>query len=362
MGRRWLIVVITAVALVGVPLLVRARPAGRSDLDAARLAALIQASGAVAWSGSVETVGDLDVPDSDSFANLADLLGQHNELRVWWRSAEEWRIDRLRSTGETDLYHFAGVTISWVFESETATIAPTSTIRLPDASDLLPPTLARSVLNGARPDELSRLPNRRVAGIDAPGLRLTPAGEPTTISHVDVWADATTGLPLSVELSATGADRPVLASTLTSVDQTAPPERTTRFDPPQGIREQFDESVDVAAEANALAAVDLPETLAGLPSRAGADAAAVGVYGRGPTILFALPLRRQVSRPLRQRLRADAGAAQTPVGTVTPVGPIGVLLTPGRRDPNHQGGAILLAGTVTPDVLEQAAAQLLGGS
>lgn len=362
MGRRWLIVVITAAALVAVPLLDQARPAGRSDVDAVSLGSLIQASGGLAWSGRVESVGGLDVPDSDSFANLADLLGQRNDLRVWWRGPDEWRIDRIRSTGETDLYRSAGETASWVFESETATIAPNSTIRLPDASDLLPTTLARSVLDGARPDELSRLPSRRVAGIDAPGLRLTPAGEPTTVNHVDVWADPTTGLPLAVELYASGAVRPALATTLVSVDQTPPNDSITRFDPPAGIQVQFDQSIDVAAAANALAAFDLPETLAGLPPRAGTDPGAVGVYGRGPTTLFALPLRGQVSRPLRQRLRASGGARETTVGTVSPAGLIGVLVTPGRRDPNRRGGGFLLAGTVPPQVLEQAAAQLLGGA
>ncbi len=362
MGRRWLIVVITAAALVAVPLLINARPAGRSDVNAVELAALVQASAGIAWSGSVESVGGLDVPDSDSFANLADLLGQRNDLRVWWRSADEWRVDRIRSTGETDLYRSAGVTVSWVFESETATIAPVSTIRLPDVSDLLPSTLARSVLDGARPDELSRLPSRRVAGIDAPGLRLTPTGEPTSVGRVDVWADPVTGLPLTVELYAKSSGSPALTTTLTRVDETPPPRRATQFDPPEGIRTDFDQSVDVAAAANALAAFDLPDTLAGLPSRTGTKVGAVGVYGRGPTTLFALPLRSQVSRPLRQRLRASGGARNTPVGIVTPVGLIGVLVTPGRLDPSHRGGGFLLAGTVPPEVLEQAADQLLGGS
>ena len=70
---------------------------------------------------------------------------------------------RSRRRGERTFYRFADATVSWVFESATATITPTSTIRLPDASDVVPPTLARSVLDGARPDELSRLPNRRVS-------------------------------------------------------------------------------------------------------------------------------------------------------------------------------------------------------
>ena len=44
------------------------------------------------------------MPDSDSFVGLAQLLGEDNDLRVWWRAADDWRIDRIRSTGETDLF------------------------------------------------------------------------------------------------------------------------------------------------------------------------------------------------------------------------------------------------------------------
>ena len=37
----------------------------------------------------VESSGNLDVPVSESFANLADLLGETNRLRVWWRNEED---------------------------------------------------------------------------------------------------------------------------------------------------------------------------------------------------------------------------------------------------------------------------------
>jgi hypothetical protein len=39
------------------------------------------------------------VPDSAAFANLATLLGEDNQLGVWWRSTDDWRVDRIRSTG-----------------------------------------------------------------------------------------------------------------------------------------------------------------------------------------------------------------------------------------------------------------------
>ena len=179
-----------------------ARPAPPSDIAATDLAQRVQQSADAAWSGFVETSGTLQAPDNESFATLVQLLGENTRLRVWWRNPDDWRVDRIRSTGETDLFRQQGYTIRWVFESETATYSPVSEIRLPDASDLLPPTLARAVMRDAHDDELSRLPSRRVAGIDAPGLRLPPNESSTTVAHVDIWAEPEGGLPLRVELTA----------------------------------------------------------------------------------------------------------------------------------------------------------------
>ncbi len=346
---------ITAAALVVASLVIKGRPAAPSDISATELAKRIQASGPVAWAGFVETAGTLDVPDSDSFANLAQLLGESNDLRVWWRSARDWRVDRIRSTGEADLFRQGDMSIRWVFESATATISPVSEIRLPDASDLLPPTLGRSMLQGVRDEELTRLPERRVAGIDAAGVRLAPHQTATTVGRVDVWADPDSGLPLRVELYGMEDRRPVLTTTLQELQLGTPAEELTKFSIPAGVRVNYDQSVDVAAAANAFAPADLPNSLAGLSSRTGEDPAAVGVYGRGPTTLIALPLRREVARPLRQRLRESGTGKETEVGTVSSVGPVGLLLTRYRPD----GVRFLLAGTVTSETLQLAAADLL---
>jgi hypothetical protein len=352
--RRWLIVLVTAAVLVLTPVAVAARPARGSNISAVDLAQRIQVSRAVSWSGFVESSGALKVPDSDSFANLSQLLGENNELRVWWRSPEQWRVDRIRSTGETDLFRNGQTSVRWVFESEQATIAPVSMIRLPDASDLLPPTLGRQLLQGVRPDELTRLPARRVAGIDAPGLRLTPHDDASTVDHVDLWVDLATGLPLRIELYGIGDRRPVLSTELVALDRATPDLSITTFVRAQGVDVEYENSVDVAAAANALARSDLPATLGGLPARRGVDPGAVGDYGRGPTTLFALPLRGQVAGPLRQRLRDSSAVQETVAGTFLPVGPIGLLVTPRRL-----GGSFLLAGTVTPQTLQRAASELL---
>jgi hypothetical protein len=356
MTVRWLVVLLTAAALVVSPLAFRARPASEQQVSVDQLVQRIQESRDVAWSGFVQTSGSLQVPDSDSFANLAQLLGEQNDLRVWWRSADDWRVDRIRSTGETDLFRRSETMTRWVFESETATVTPVSTIRLPDASDLLPPTLGRSFLQGVRRDELSPLPARRVAGLDAAGLRLVPRDPTTTVRQVDLWADPETGLVLQVELYGVGQERADVTASLLTVDLSAPDPATTQFDPPASTTINFEESVDVAAEANAFAPFDLPVSLAGLPARSGEDPGAVGIYGRGPTALIAIPLRGRVAWPLRQRLRETGTARETATGTLAPVSTVGLLITS-----NEDGRSFLLAGTVTSPTLERAAGELLGG-
>lgn len=355
MGLRWLVVLLVAAALVGAPFALAARPVPDTPRDPAALAGLVRTSASWGWSGTVRTSGALQVPDSDSFATLGQLLGEDNTLRVWWRGPQEWRVDRLRSTGETDLFRSRGLQVRWVFESDTATVSPLSRVRLPDAADLLPATLARSLLRGVRDDELGRLPAARVAGVAAPGLRITPDDPAASVDHVDVWVEPGSGLPLRVELYGAGDVRPVLRTEVTGLDLRPPDSSTTVFRPAASTTLTYEDAVDAAAAANALAPYDLPATLAGLPARDGEDPAAVGIYGRGPTALIALPLRGQVARPLRDRLEASASARSTPVGTVAPVGPVSLLVTPGRSG----RGAFLVAGTVTPETLERAAAELV---
>ncbi len=147
----------------------------------------------------------------------------------------------------------------------------------------------------------------------------------------------------------------MLTTTVTRLDLEPPEPSTTVFRPAGSTTLTYEEAVDAAASANAFAPYDLPAMLAGLPARDGADPGAVGIYGRGPTTLLALPLRGQVARPLRDRLEASSSARPTSLGSIVPVGPVSLLVTPGRRG----RGAFLLAGTVTPQTLERAATELL---
>ena len=348
-------VALAAVLLLGIPVAVRHRSAGPVTQPLpAELVARVQASAGVGWSGRAQSRGSLQLPDLDSFATLGQLLGQQVELRAWWRGARSWRVDRIRSTGETDTFRDGGGQVRWVFESERATFSPVSTIRLPDAVDVLPATLGRDLFQGARADEVSVIGPVRVAGVEAAGLRLTPAGTASTVDHVDLWADPATGLPLRVDLYGRGSATPALTTAFTGITLRTPDPGAVRFRAPEGVSLAYEESTDVAAAANALEQLDLPATVAGLGTRDGRDPGAVGVYGRGPTSMIVFPLRGSVARPLRDQLDRNAGTTSTASGTLAPIGPVTVLLTriPGR------GGGFLLAGTVTPETLSAAAAEL----
>lgn len=352
-ARRWLLVAVVAVLVTAPTLLVTHWPAKASDLTAVELRARISDSAKLSWSGQAKTRGTLQVPTSSSFSGVSRLLSDQSDLRVWWRDGTHWRVDRTRASGESDLYRYGGLVTTWRFESEKATITPHSSVRLPDDSDVLPSTLAARMLAGAKPTELSRLPARRIAGHDSPGLRLEPADPRSTIRRVDIWADEASGLPTRVEVYAAGSGRPVLSTELTELDLSAPPESVTRFNAPEGVRLRFQRAIDDAAGANAFAPFIPPQTLAGLERGGEIDGrGAVGIYGRGPTAMIAIPLRHNVAHALSAQLRKSKASTESNAGTSLAVGPLSVLVTFDRR------GATLLAGTVTPETLDRAAADV----
>lgn len=352
-----MVAAVTALVVIA-PLAPRFIPARASDISASDLLQSIDDSRTTSWSGDVTTQGTLQIPDTDSFAGVAELLGEQKDVRVWWRGPESWRVDRVRQTGETGLIREGNQITSWVFESARATVSPYSPVRLPDVSDLLPNQLAQRLLAGATDDELSRLPAQRIAGRDAPGLRLTPRDDQSTIGRVDVWADADTGLPLQVEVTGVGADQPVLRSEVDRLDLGPPDPDTTTFTAPPDAEVRTRDAIDLAAGANVFAPFTLPDSVADLQRRGGTDdLGAVGIYGRGPTALVAIPLRRDIVDRARDQFSAATTAEQTDAGTSLSIGPLSILLTSGDRG----RGTFLLAGTVTPETLTAAADELAEG-
>ena len=127
--RRWCVVVLTAVVLAAAPVVVRSLPAGSADVSSATLLERARAAVEASWSGTVEIDGTLQLPDADQFSGVAGLFGERTRLRVWWKDAEHWRVDRLLTTGETDLVRNGATTLGWDFERSESTISRDPEIR-----------------------------------------------------------------------------------------------------------------------------------------------------------------------------------------------------------------------------------------
>ena len=355
-SRRWCAVAVATLALLALPFAGRLVPVADSDVSAAALLAQVNDSEGVAYSGFVESAGALRLPVTDDFSGLAELLGEQSRLRVWWRGGQDWRVDAIEPTGETDLIHSPAGTTIWEYESMQVTATVDPVIRLPRTADLLPPTLARLLLRGADVSEVDRIDADRIAGRDAAGLRFRPSDNRSSVRHVDVWVDAASGLPVRVSLFGPGRVAAITTSFL-SLSTEMPDAASTAFDPPPGADVRFDDVVDIAAAADRFAPVEPPNRLAGLERRARDGLGAVGQYGQGVTSIVAIPLRDETACALRDQMTATRGARTTPVGTRVVVGPLALLLTPEGGD---EDSAWLVGGTVTRQTLTTAARELAG--
>lgn len=352
-ARRWCLVALGAVLIVSAPVVVDARPAADSDVTAVELLARIRASDGVAYSGYVEASGGLTLPSTDEFESVADLFGGPSRLRVWWRDGASWRVDRLSTSGETDLFHADDVTTTWDYERLRTTATLDSLVFLPRSVDLLPARLASLVLAEARPDEVSRLPAERVAGRDAPGLRLTPSMPQSSIDRVDIWADAATGLPLRVAVYGTDDDSPPVDTTLAEVTFERPPAETVAFDPPPGSQVSFG-GLGSDSLISHIPDVYVSSALAGLPSTDGDGPRLFSRYGRGVTQLLVLALDDEVADPLREQLAASPGVVADGRGSALGAGPVHLRLSPCLGDEPSW----LLVGTVDDQTLRRAAGEI----
>jgi hypothetical protein len=366
--RRWLAVLAGIALLVALPSVVSALPAGRSTLAAAALLQKIQHSQQVGYSGYAESSGGLALPITSQFSALSDLFGGNTQLRVWWRSDRDWRVDSIGFAGETDLHTEDLGFWSWNYESDTATFTEQPTapmIRLPTDADLLPPQLARRLLSQATDAEASRLPVARIAGRSAAGLRIVPADPISTIDHVDVWADPGTGLPLRVRAVGKNSAGSAMYATFLDVHLGPPPAELTTFTIPVGANLRSGANQDLATTIDRLGGASAPPRLAGIALNAVLpNLGSVGVYGRGVTEFVAVPLPVRVGYSLHSQLAPAAvpqvvpGVQPDPDGDSLQLtlgsGPLNLLLTPA----NFPGGPWLLIGTVSADTLAKAATEL----
>ena len=357
--------------LCALPYAVGQLPAGGSTVPASSLLDRVQASASIGYSGYAESTGTLALPvTTGEFSSVADLFGSTTQLRVWWRGAEDWRVDDVTATGEQDLHADGADLWSWTYESNTAELdrgAVDSSAHLPRPDDLVPASLARRLLSQAQSGEVQRIASKRIAGREAAGLRYVPSAPQSTIARVDVWALPGSGLPVSVAVYGRGSGPAIVSTTMLDLTPTAPAASTTAFTPPPGARIVQQQAPDLLSLADRLQTVPVPAELGGLSRDSiSPPASAVTVYGSGVTVLIAIPIFGRTGSQVRDELTKAVGSAKTAGGITTSIGAVNLLLSDPVSTGVFRGQGFsfrpqvswLLVGTVTATTLARAGSDI----
>lgn len=358
--RRWAVVATGLALLCVLPVVASALPVTVPRLTASQLRARIEASSGASFSGYAESNATFGLPSLPGLSDLTSLLDGVTKMQVWQAAPDRWRVDVLTDAGERDTYQLGRATYTWDSGHELLTeVLGQSLLRLPRPADLVPPALALRLLSEAgRRARISLIPPVRVAGQSAAGLRVTPSDAASTVGHVDIWAAPGTGLPLMVEIFGRGAAIPALESQFFQVGPWHP--AASVLTPVRGPGTGFSvtSAADVAGILNSLGLGVFPDELAGRRRVATpAGFRVIGIYGGGLATFVVAGLRGRAGRRLipdalsaggtALDLPGAAGAAiSAPLLNAVIVQPADVSLT------------FLLAGTVSDEVLEQAATTL----
>jgi hypothetical protein len=223
----------------------------------------------------------------------------------------------------------------------------------------VPPALALRLLSEAgRQARFSLIAPVRVAGQRAAGLRMTPADPASTVGHVDIWADPSSGLPLLVEIFSRGSARPALESQFFQVSPWRPDPRVLTPVRASGTGFTVTRAGSLAGALSNLGLVALPAELAGrnrLPVQPGFES--IGVYGGGLTTFVVLGVRGSAGRNL---IPDAVSAGGTPLAIASGTGVVigAPLINAVIVRPPGFFVTFLLAGTVSVQLLEQAATTL----
>jgi hypothetical protein len=362
-ARRWVLVGAVALALAATPAVVGAVPVHPPVTGVAALVARMRASSVQPFQGYAVSSGSAGLPAIPQLGDVADLLNSDTQLRIWYGSSSHWRVDVLGTGTERGTYQLPGRQVVWDFGRNLLTeVDGSAPIRLPQGSDLIPPELARRLLSAAGDDiTLAPLPARRVAGVAAAGVRVTPRSAQTTVAYIDVWAEARTGLPLAVEVTGRGARDPFLVSRFMEVSLAAPDAAV--LTPPDvhgtmgytvtdsadiaGALSTFDFAVMPAQLAGQARAMDGPPVLLG-----------VGTYGTGLAQFLVLPLPRRAGFDVIRRItRANGNPLTYPTGRGVQISTPLVSVLALHSDVTEQ--TYLMVGLVQPKLLRQAATELV---
>jgi hypothetical protein len=359
--RRWAAVGIGLALLCGLPVVASALPASVPKLTASQLRGRILDSAGMSYAGYAESDATFGLPSLAGLTRVTSLLDGVTKMRVWQASPVRWRVDVLSDAGERDTYQLGCRSYTWDSGTQLLTeVRGRQSLRLPRPADLVPSALAVRLLSEAgRQARFSVIGAVRVAGQSAAGLRIIPADPASTVGRIDIWAAPASGLPLRVEIFGRGLARPALESHFFQVSPwRADPRVLTPVRGP-GTGFTSTNAGSLAGALSNLGVMILPYELAGrrrLPVPAGYDE--IGLYGGGLATFVVVGVRGSAGRNLLPDALSAGGAPldvaggagaliSAPLINAVIVRPAGFYVT------------FLLAGTVSTQVLEQAAGTLV---
>jgi hypothetical protein len=391
---RWSLVAAAVAVLVSLPAVIAAWPVHAAEVPPAQLADRIAASAVTPYQGFVLSSGIAGLPNLPQVSDVIALLNGETHLRAYYAGPQRWRVDQIGPGTERDLYQTASGQVLWDFGANRVTsIVGELPVRLPRGADLVPPDLARRLVAIARasvpPPVITRLPDRRVAGHAAAGIRIAPADPAATVDHIDIWADPATGLGEHVAITGRGASVPVLETRFLDLSFGTPGDATlTPPTPTADVEGSVSSAGDVNTALNSLRPGPLPSALAGKPRVAGGTGApssgstfllfgnngtvlpgsgvtfvpvfgdpGVGGYGSGFTEFLVLSVNRDTGRDATDRATKAGGLPVSFTGgqgvlLSTSLFSVMVVSAPQARR------TYLLVGLVDPDFLVQAGREL----
>ncbi|NUP58909.1 MAG: hypothetical protein HOQ06_05465 [Pseudarthrobacter sp.] len=371
---RWLPAV-AAPAVIAAGVLAGSIPASAGDPLPARTPAqvleLLASHQVHSFSGTIEQSSDLGLPElpaagktagpspAGGAASVIELLTGDHAARVYVDGKDNARVQVVDQLAERDVVHHGNDV--WFYSSKDNSAAhltlPAHTREhaRPDAPQDKPgmPTpgdLANRLLAKVDPTTaVSVGPDVAVAGRAAYNLILEPRTDATLVGKVAIAVDGHNGLPLSVQVTARGADKPAFRSGFTSLSLEAPDASLFTFTPPPGstVKElQVPENSHLPASFHEPGLAITPEELMAQMAAKGR----LSVTGKSWDAVVGLPAQASPGSPAESLLRdplLSQAAVAVPGGHLLSTALLNVLITDDGR---------VFAGLVPPERLQAAAA------
>jgi outer membrane lipoprotein-sorting protein len=357
-GRRlvWLAPVaglaVVAVA-VTIPMVASASPS-LPERTAAQLLADVAGASGTPLSGTVVETARLGLPALPEVGGSAitptSLLAGSHTARVWFDGDSKARVALVGDLAETDLIRNGRDAWLWTSGQNTAQhiVLPADHEAPATSESLTPQQAAQQALAAVDPTTKVTVDGTAsVAGRSAYELVLAPRDSRSLVGDVRIAVDSKTHVPLRVQIRAAGhTGRPAFETTFTSVTFAKPSAKVFEFAPPPGAKVS---GPPVAPRAGA----GSHKPMAGTPGKAPT------VIGSGWTAVAEIAgVELPGATPGEEGTAASQlGALQRAMTPVSGAWGSGQLLRTALVSVLLLDDGRLLVGAVTPQTLEQAAAQ-----